>query len=113
MKKKYIIKKDKRIEEILKEKNQIQSKYYYLYKSINKNTFRFAICVSKKTGIAVVRNKIKRQIKNIIRTSNLKLYNNDYVIIVKQKIKYASYNEMKEDLLFVFKNYEEGNNNEK
>lgn len=70
----------------------------------------YGIAVGKKVGIAVVRNKIKRQIRNIIDKNN-KLFPNfhDYIIICKKDIINLSYWEMEEQLLQLFKkgeNYE-------
>ena len=101
MKKINIIKKNYDINSIINQKDMVKNKYVYIYKdSNNLNNHRFAICVSKKIGNAVIRNKIKRQIKDIIDKSNL-VFNshNDYVIIVRNEIKNLKYEEMKENLL--------------
>lgn len=56
----------------------------YVYNN-NLNRYRFGISVSKKLGNAVVRNKIKRQMRNII-DKYKNYYSNevDYIIIIKK-----------------------------
>ena len=88
-----------------KNKNQLKSKYFYLY--INDNDFsyyRFGICVSKKIGKAYQRNKLKRRIKDIIDKSKLQFSNKDYIIVLKRNTKDALYIELKEDLESLLKN---------
>lgn len=101
MKKINIIKKNYDINNIIDTKNMIKNKYFYIYnKESNNKYYRFAICVSKKIGNAVRRNKVKRQIKDIIDRSNLVFKSNiDYVIIVRKEINNASFNEIKENLI--------------
>ncbi len=106
MKKINIIKSSREINSILNKKNSIKNKYFYIYKDINNlNRYRFAICVSKKIGNAVTRNKIKRQIKDIIDKSNLRFkYNEDYVIIVSREINKINYKKMKDNLINLISN---------
>lgn len=101
MKKVNIIKSSDEINKIINSKNVIRNKYFYIYKGNNdKNIHRFVICVSKKIGNAVRRNKIKRQIKDIIDKSNLIFKTNqDYVIIVSREINNIDFKEMKENLI--------------
>ena len=101
MKKNNIIKKSFEINKVINSKNSYKNKYFYIYKDINKeNKYRFAICVSKKIGNAVKRNKIKRQIKDIIDKSNFLFQNDtDYVIILRKEISNLNYNEIKSNLL--------------
>ena len=68
MKKEYRIKKSKEIEEVLKNKKYASNPYFSIYiKENNENHhFRYAISVNKKIGKAVVRNKIKRQVREMI-----------------------------------------------
>lgn len=61
---------------------------------------RYGISVSKKRGNAVVRNKIRRQIRNILHSLHHKNPNHkDYVIIVKQKYSEKTFSE-NSDLLY-------------
>lgn len=101
MKKINIIKKNYDINNVINNKNVVKNKYFYIYNDKNNvNNHRFAICVSKKIGNAVTRNKIKRQIKDIIDKSNLVFNsNNDYVIIIRNEIINLNYKDMNENLI--------------
>ena len=56
--------------------------------------------MKKKTGTAVIRNKIKRRVKNIIdNNKNIVQKGYDYVIIVKKGIVDLTYQDMEKELL--------------
>jgi ribonuclease P protein component len=102
MKKLNIIKKQNEIDKIIKTGIIKKNKYFFAYKLYNKENkyYRFCICVSKKLGNAVIRNKNKRQIKDIIDKSNLVFSREfDYVIILRKEISIVSYEEKKKYLL--------------
>ena len=101
MKKLNIIKKQEEINDIIKNGNLIKNKFFFIYyKERNSKYYRFCICVSKKLGNAVVRNKNKRQIKDIIDKSNLVFKSNmDYVIILRKEISNISFLEKQKYLL--------------
>ena len=106
MKKQYRVKKNKEIELILKEKKYCSNLYFSVYKRENKETinFRYAISVGKKIGKANIRNKIKRQITNIIDNLDIDLSSNiDVFIIVRQKILEIDFETMKKQLAYLFK----------
>ena len=106
MKKLNIIKKENEINEIINTGRRFYNKYYYIYNKENKNNkyYRFCICVSKKLGNAVVRNKNKRQIKDIIDKSNLSFKRvNDYVIILRKDITSLTYDQKRDELLSILK----------
>ena len=86
-------------------KNQKKNRYFYIYnKENNLNKYRFAICVSKKIGNAVTRNKVKRQIKDILdKNKNLFSYQTDYVIIVRKEINSLNYSQISENLIDLFR----------
>ena len=108
MKKINILKEKKDFDRLFKKRNQLSSKYVYIYKDENTvDNYRFGICVSKKIGNAVTRNKIKRQIKDIIDKSSLHFFNNDYIILVKQSIKDAKFVEIKDDIINLLKKINE------
>ena len=115
MKKINIIKKQSEIDYIIKNGKMIKNRYYYLYNIYNKENkyYRFCICVSKKLGNAVARNKNKRQIKDIIDKSNLVFSReNDYVIILRKEINNLSLDEKKKYLIEILCKLE-GEKNEK
>ena len=101
MKKINILKEKKDFDRLFKKRNQLSSKYVYIYKDENTvDNYRFGICVSKKIGNAVTRNKIKRQLRTII-TDNKRLFQNnkDYIIIVKKSSLMLTFEQMKSELL--------------
>ena len=115
MKKINIIKKQEEIDNVIKHGSMFKNKFYFVYRLYNKDNkyYRFCICVSKKLGNAVIRNKNKRQIKDIIDKSNLVFSReNDYVIILRKEISLASFEEKRKCLLEILCKLE-GENNEK
>ncbi|MCG0275094.1 MAG: ribonuclease P protein component [Thermosediminibacteraceae bacterium] len=65
---------------------------------------RLGVSISKKIGKSVVRNKIKRRIKEAFRTSleNIKK-GYDIVISVKKEARNADYHEIKGQLIYLLK----------
>lgn len=104
MKKINIIKKSDEINSVISSKNLFKNKYYYIYnKENNLGKTRFCICVSKKIGNAVTRNKNKRQVKDIIDKSNLMFKSNtDYVIILGREINKIDYETKRKELIELF-----------
>ena len=103
MNKKYIVRKNEEVQQIIKDSNKIVSRYFIIYyKKNDKNYNRYCISVSKKIGKANVRNLLKRKIKDILMKFN---FNNstDYVIILRNEILYLNYDKMKLELLNVLK----------
>ncbi|MDF2698856.1 MAG: rnpA [Haloplasmataceae bacterium] len=105
MKKKYIIKKNYHINSIINEKRSIANKYFIVYKKQNNiEHFRFVVSIGKKYGIAVKRNKIKRQIKSIIYQKNNEIITNyDILIIVRPTASELSFQEIEIQLVDAFK----------
>ena len=106
MKKLNIIKKEQEINDIINTGKRIYNRYYYIYNKENSNNkyYRFCICVSKKLGNAVIRNKNKRQVKDIIDKSNLTFKSNqDYVIILRKDINLLNFDQKKDELLSLLK----------
>ena len=100
MKKIELIKSSGEYTEIINTSKSKKSKYFSIYYRKNNNSNRYGITVPKKTGTAVIRNKIKRRIKNII-DNNKKIVHNgyDYVIIIKKGILELTYEEIEKELL--------------
>ena len=102
-----IVKEKKDFDKAFKLRNQIYSKYAYIYIKDNEAAnYRFGICVSKKLGNAVTRNLIKRRVKDIIDKSKLHFANKDYIIVLKKSAVSAQYLELKEDLISVLKKFD-------
>lgn len=99
MKKEYRIKKSSEIEMIVKYKQSRANKLFVIYKKENRgNThFRFAVSVSKKFGNAVERNKIKRQVREIIsKLDIISIF--DVFVVVRKDSKAVSFQNKKESI---------------
>ena len=103
MNKEKILKKSEDFTNIINSNNKIKSKYFSIfYDKSNKN--HYGISIPKKIGHAVVRNKLKRQLKNII-------YNNEkdiqqgynYVIIIKEEVLKLNYQDLEKELLYIIR----------
>ena len=104
MKKIEIIKSSEEYTEIINTGKSEKNKYYSIYYRKNKKSNRYGITIPKKLGIAVLRNKSKRRVKNIIDKNKNAIQNGyDYVIIVKKGILDLTYFEMEKELLNLIK----------
>ena len=103
MKKINIVKESKDFERIIKNNKSFRTKYFFIYKqSHEENTYHFGLSVGKKIGNAVRRNKVKRQIREIISKNDYQK-NFDCIIIVRREINEADFLKIKEDLNFALK----------
>ena len=103
MKKINIIKKTQDFERIIKNNKSYRSKYFYIYiERHEENIYHFGLSVGKKIGNAVRRNKVKRQLKEIISKNDYQK-NFDCIIIVRREINNANFSEIKEDLNYILK----------
>lgn len=100
MKKQQIIKKSNDFSKIINNGKNIKNKYYSIYYIKNENNFnQYGISVPTKTGNAVLRNKIKRQLKNIIDSYEKDIKKSfNYVIIIKKDLLNLTFYEKKEEL---------------
>ncbi len=90
----------------LLDQNKISNKYATIFfgklKSKNKNKLNISFVAKKKIGNAVKRNKIKRQLKNIMNEATKKIsmnLNYSYLVIAKSTMLNNSYAIIKETLL--------------
>ena len=99
MKKEFRVKKSSHIEMILKNRQSKGNSFFVVYKKINheNNHFKVAISVSKKYGNAVKRNKIKRQVREIIFKMDI-LPNFDIFIVIKNKANTLGFDEIKNSI---------------
>ena len=103
MKKINIVKENRDYSRIIKKNKPFKYKDYIIY--IDKkepSIYRFGFSVGKKIGNAVMRNRVKRQIKEIVSQNN---YKNDFdcIIIVGKGILCRNFSEMQENLNFALK----------
>jgi ribonuclease P protein component len=105
LKKYEIVKKNTDFNDIINTGRCIRNKYYSIYYKDSEDDFpKFGLAVSKKCGNAVDRNKIKRQLRNII-DDNKKLFSikMNYIIMVRKEILNVSYLQMEEQLINLIK----------
>jgi len=101
MKKKDIVRSNILFNEIIKSGFRISNKYFVIcYQKKEEELKNFGIAVGTKVGKAVVRNKIKRQMRNII-DKNYNLFPNfhNYIIICKKEILNLSFQEIEKELI--------------
>ncbi len=104
MKKSEIVKTHQEFNEIIQKGKKEKNAFYNIYiRKSNLKISRFGIAVGKKLGNAVFRNKKKRQLRNIL-TNQRNIFQNgyDYIIIMKEKTKEATYQELESNLLSIF-----------
>ena len=105
MKKYEIVKEHKSFDEIINTGKYKKGSYFVIYnKDNNINIPRFGIAVSKKSGHAVIRNKLKR-VTRMILTTNKNMFKKgfDYIIIVKSNAINMSYEALEKDILNIIK----------
>lgn len=100
------LKKKKDFERVFKQGDSIRGSLFFLKKVNNQKDYtRVGFIVSKKiSNKAVVRNKIKRQLREATR-EELKNYEgkDDLIIVALSPIKKAGYKEIKKDISLVFR----------
>lgn len=100
MQKREVVKDNKEFNNIIKTGKWVKNNYFVIYylKS-NYEIPKFGIAVGTKIGKAHLRNKFKRQIRNII-DNNKFLFSNkyEYIIIMKKACSEISFKDMEEEL---------------
>ena len=102
MKKINIIKENEEYNRIIKNNKPFRYKEYLIFlEKKEESIYKFGFSVSKHICKAVYRNRIKRQLKDII---DKKDYKNNFncIIMVNRSILEKSYNDMENDLLYCF-----------
>lgn len=103
MKKINIIKKSEQFQKIIKENKSFKTNYFYIYlEKHEEDKYHFGLSVGKKIGNAVRRNKVKRQLREIISENDYQK-NFDCIIIVRREINNSSFQEIRQDLNDFFK----------
>jgi len=108
LKKQNRIKESREFNNIIKVGTMYKNKDFFIYCLPKKeNNIRFGIAIGTKLGGAVVRNKLKRQIKGIIREIyNMFPNNKDYIIIGRKSITEKDYQKIKESLINIVEKVE-------
>ena len=101
MNKKYIVKENTEFNEIINTGNKISNNEFIIfYKNKKEQTPKFGITAPKKIGNAIIRNKCKRQLRNMVISNNLLFKNyNNYIIIIRKGFLINSFKENEKSLI--------------
>lgn len=106
MKRDHRLKKNKEFQAVFRARKSKANRQFVVYHLDRQDghTFRFGLSVSKRVGNAVVRNRIKRRIREVIRELEPRLAKpKDYVIIARKPTADMDFHEIKSSLVHVFK----------
>jgi len=99
MKKEYRLTKNEDFQMIIAKRHRVVSKSFVIYYLPNElGQVRIGISVSSKIGIAVMRNKIKRQVRMMCQEIFNVNESKDFVLIIRQSYKDHSFLENKNEL---------------
>jgi len=96
MKKSYILKKNFEIEKLF-QKQKKANKYFVIYYA-NNNDIKICFSVAKKIGNAVIRNKCRRQLKEVLTLEINNIPNKRYLIIFRVAALSLTFEEIKTSL---------------
>lgn len=108
MKKEYRVRKSEEFNEIIHLKHSYVNDSFVLYYRDNESHMHVGISASKKLGNAVVRNKIKRQVRMMVHEVFDYNDSKDFIIIVRNRYLTHNYSENKENLLSLYKKTNKG-----
>lgn len=106
MKKKYRIKKNDEFQEVFKQGTSVANRQFVIYvlDKPEQAYFRLGLSVSKKIGKAVVRNRVKRYVRQVFHEERDRIQTGkDYVIIARVPVATMEYEEVKKSLLHVLR----------
>ena len=108
MKKINVVKSHEEFNLIMNKGKCIKNQYFVMYSMPNNlDKYRFGISVGKKICNAVNRNKLKRQVRNILDYhKNLYSKSRDYIIIVRKSSLGEEYSHLEENLVKLLKKME-------
>ena len=102
MQKQYRLQKNKQFQFVYRRGKSDSTKNLVLIYHRNRQV-KIGFSVSKKVGNAVVRNKLKRQLRECIRPLLLQLQPGHYVFLARNCASSASFVKLKEDMLYLLK----------
>ena len=106
MRKEYRIKKNQEFQEVFKKGKSTANRQFvvYMLKKSDQEHFRIGLSVSKKMGNAVIRNQIKRYIRQAFHELEGEVLNvYDYIIIARKPAASMDYFEIKKSLMHVLR----------
>ncbi|MBS2772309.1 MULTISPECIES: ribonuclease P protein component [Anoxybacillus] len=106
MKKKYRIKKNEEFQQVFQKGHSMANRQFVIYvlDRPEQPYFRIGLSVSKKIGKAVVRNRVKRYIRQtFLELRDQVATAKDYVIIARRPVSEMNYAEVKKSLMHVLK----------
>ena len=104
MKKEFRVRKNEDFSRIIKKKQSMANRsfiIYYLKNDLDHD--RIGISVSKKLGKAVIRNKIKRQVRMMLQQTINFDDNYDYIVIIRNKYLDLDFNSNLNELKYLYK----------
>ena len=105
MKKINIVKENNDFSKIINKGKCVKDSNLVIYYQPNElNKARFGISVGTKVGKAHIRNKFKRQLRNIVDNYKFSYSNSkDYIIIVRKSCLLEEYHKLEENLIYLLK----------
>ncbi|QVK09324.1 ribonuclease P protein component [Mycoplasma mycoides] len=106
MKNKRVIKKNFEFQEIINYKKTVKNFCFVIYYKDNDQSYlKYGISVGKKIGNAVIRNKVKRQIRMILRQNinEIGSISKDVIILVRKSVLELKYTTLSKSLIKLIK----------
>ena len=106
MKNKYILKNKREIDSLFKSKTKRGNSYFVIFNKKTKENvnFRFAMSIGTKYGNAVARNRIKRQVRSVIRENQSFIdHTSEFVIVIRPQASTLQYIEISNQIVDLLK----------